>query len=194
MSHDTKRIVFKPEKEYKGYEIDIPTHYVDYMVVYGHEISEYVFFYQIPIYEPVRLKRGYKDIMYSHNAMAIFISREGSFIWKRLKKTNHDKTCSNIIYNGIIRTDTFEYSGKSQHLYWRNITILTKKTAPIRRYDDIECIEIGYENVPIQYKALFDSCLFTLRPLQDTTIKVDDISRKIDSLQQIQDGNMNNYD
>jgi hypothetical protein len=181
IQYGTKIIVFKPYAEDKGYQIDIPADYMKFSYETANRILGYQFYYEPFSYDSMRYK-GSK--IYIPLAMFIYIQHLGSPNWKNL--TKYEKA-----YNKFFNDDppvgayTFEHSGKKYNRYWKDICITTKEFNIRTGRNDYKEIKVGYMNVPLQYKALFDSCLLTLKPLQDTTIEIDDISRQIDSLNQI---------
>ena len=183
IQHDTERIVFKPYEENKGYQIDIPINYIGFYSSGAHSTSVYTFYYEPDYYDTVRYK--WFSVIVPKD-MLINIGNSNSDNWLNLVKSNSDKRYNTFINEAPFGTDTLIFSGKKHNRYWKQISILTK-SPPIRGRGHIELeeISVGYINIPLEYKALFDSCLLTLRPLQDTTIKVDDFSRRSDSLMQI---------
>jgi hypothetical protein len=185
--YDTENICFKPYEEDSGYQINIPACYVDFRYNKANRILGYNFFYQTPTYDTVSCGKNCTEIILSHKEIEIYIATACSPNWKNLAKS--ERAYNRFVNHVSTGVDTFEYSGKKNNRYWKDICITTKGYNIHRGKYEVKDIIVGYMNVPLQYKALFDSCLYTLQPLQNSTIKIDNISKKIDSLEQI-----NNYE
>ncbi|MDR3046152.1 MAG: hypothetical protein LBU51_00875 [Bacteroidales bacterium] len=152
---ETETITFKPTVEAKGYTMIVPKGY-KLGVNSGHTYS------------------GYK---FNYGKQCIEISKEGSLNW--------DNTPEEIdsIHNDILRNkplfycDTLVYSGMEKRTFWKEFTIYRKIVIGIFYPPDyrVEELNVGYRHVPCKNKEFFDSCLLSVKPLQDTTIKIDSL-------------------
>jgi hypothetical protein len=157
----TDIIAFKPiPTRAEGYTISVPIKY-EFSIAGGHDMATSVFRY---------------------GKALLYISLDMTMNWENLPLKKEDSIHNDILYNKpFFYCDTVIYSGKEKSRYWKEYRIYRKVEKDARfMMPAVEILNIGYRYVSHKNKALFDSCLLSVQPLENVSMEID--SLRIDAL------------
>ncbi len=141
-----KLIIYKPEKESKGFSIEVPKKYkINFLIGNTYE---------------------YK--FYNKNGIEIFIGEEISINPERKLSYNKDSIeVHKLLVKSIAPSDTVIKQGILDSLYWKSLEINYRTSLLILS------IKASYKNVPENQRYVFDKYLFSIEPLKNDNIEVD---------------------